>query len=317
MNDLARKSSQVSAQAHPSLRALLGGTLLALVYALSAALARHYPTPNAGSPGATLLLWPPMVIALLSCHAWGRRAWPGLLVGVALSQALFLALFQLAQPRLALSSAGLLGQAGAELLQLLGPAAASAAWQHFDFHAPMGSRRDLLLFALFGLVMGPLLSGVAANLWTALPLDGSPFDWPAMARDWGAQATSVMCLAPALLSLSTFAKPAQSKGPDAPAMYGQASAVARASQSICSLAAFGLAAWVFLGEHWLDSAGHVAGNTPLSSASAGTAPWLFASALLLGLSTLGPINHLASLTALLINAIALLATSLGLGPFAL
>ncbi|ALT77822.1 bifunctional diguanylate cyclase/phosphodiesterase [Paucibacter sp. KCTC 42545] len=308
MTHLDGKASKISAQANPRLCAVLGGALLALAYALSAALARQWLTRRVGSSGATLLLWPPMTVALLGFHAWGRQAWPGLLAGVALSQALSLA----AQPSLALASGGLIQHAGAELLQLLGAAAARAAWHGFDFSTPMGSRRDLLLFALFGLVLGPLLSSVAANLWGAALPGAAGFDWQLLSMDWGAQATGVMMLAPALLSLSTFAKPAQSDATDAPATALPESALALAAQSLSSAAATGLAAWVFLGEFGLQAAGKVV----QASASAAT-PWLFASALLLGLSTLGPTNRLASFTALLINAIALLATSLGLGPFAL
>lgn len=318
MNDLARKPSQIAAQTQTGLRAVLGGALLALAYALSAALARQCLTLNAGSASATLLLWPPMTLALLSCHTWGRRAWPGLLAGVGLSQALNF--FAMAQPGIPLGSAALLGQAGAEWLQLLGPAAASAAWRHFDFHAPMASRRDLLLFVLFGLVMGPLLSSGVAHLWLSLLPAGSPFDWQLVAQHWGAQAAGVMSLAPALLSLAAFAHPRPKDAPTTPTALEQASPAALAAQSLWGLAAIALAAWVFLGGHSLDFAhqlaAQTAGKTPSGSASTAP-PWLFASALLLALSTLGPRNRIAPLSALLINTLAVLATSLGLGPFAL
>ncbi|MBB4842052.1 diguanylate cyclase (GGDEF)-like protein/PAS domain S-box-containing protein [Paucibacter oligotrophus] len=252
--------------------------LLALAYLLCA-------WPFLSSPAAATapaLIWPPAALALLAFFWRGKRALPGLLLGIA-------GLLLVQEPNNPQGPSWIWGVQ--KMLELVGPAAAALWLRRWDFHPTLTRRRDLLLFCAAALLLGPALSGLLPLLLG--PMDHSP--GLAWALGSASHAFSVLSLAPAWLALLELW---QGKTP------GQQ----------------GLAQthWAELPLQLLLSLALLASATPFfasqNGAASSRAAWIFLPHGLLAAMSLGRGRALPTLAALAFNALVLLASAQGLGP---
>lgn len=221
------------------------------------------------------LFWPPAGIALAALACWGPRTAWGVVLGAGL-----LNLLLGATPLQALLVAG---------GNLAGPALALAAMRQLGFRAQLGRRRELGLFLLLGVLLGPLISAsygvLVLYLLGQLPptaLAEALWCW------WGGDAVGVMTVAPALLSLPSW-RPGQA--------WQQRGLTGTA---LLMLATLFSAALLFFGQ-----TGH----------GAALSPWLFVPHLLLCGLALRSSLAAATVTALGLALMAALATSTHSGPF--
>lgn len=231
--------------------------------------------PIPGLPPHLGLFWPAAGIALAALLRWG----PHMAVGIAFG-AFVQALLQGLDAPLAATLA---------LADLAGPAVAALLLRRLDFGTRLERRRDLVLYLLLGVLLGPGLSAgcgvVALQLHgdlTELPIGAALLCW------WGGTAIGVLLAGTLLLNLCRV--PAGRAAPSPGRLVGDA--LLFAATLACSMMLF------------------------FGSTRAAPNPWLFAPHLLLGGLALRGSPAIGSTAALLMALLAAMATDRAQGPLA-
>ena len=239
-------------------------------------------------PPYVSLFSPAAGIALAALACWGpRMAW-GLVPA-----AFCLALLQGAQPGLAALIAG---------GSLAGPLLAILLMRQLGFRTSLSRRRDLTLFLLLGVLLGPLVS--AAIETTALEWLGQlqNTNWArALWYGWGADAVGVLTVASALISLHNGRRAVRERSNFSPQRSWRGNSLMEPISTGLLLAATFISAGILFYKH--------TGDAHLLS------PWMFAPHLLICGLSLRSRDAAASIAALLLALLSAMATSSGLGPF--
>nr|WP_276597906.1 EAL domain-containing protein [Roseateles koreensis] len=249
----------------------------------------------------TPLIWPPAAIALLGFFVGRTRAWPGLLLGVAVFQWLSMNAEGMTRWNAELWT---MGQSASELV---GPALAAFLLLRCDFSPALDRRRDLMLLLALGVLLGPLLSTVTASLWPLLHAARQAFSWQAFALHWGQQSMAVLMFSPGLLLIAHAASPRERRTPRSNEGWQRVLRQQWVAGSTLLVAMAGAGALFFTPT---DAA------IAMASSGLSAITSLFALQLLLGCAALGAPRRLLLAAIVLIQGLALWGSQLGLGPFA-